>query len=88
MDKKGKRGQLYSEIHVHAGFTGPICSFIVADASMAEIPRPALYGAYHHIELAEPSRAHDNAKRLFDVVGPVCESGDFVGKVQKTHEVT
>lgn len=54
---------------------------------MTEVIRPCLYGAYHHIDLAEPSRnAHlqnvsDQSKCVWDVVGPVCESADFIGKV-------
>lgn len=56
---------------------------------MTEVIRPCLYGAYHHIDLAEPSRnAHlqnvsDQSKCVWDVVGPVCESADFIGKVNK-----
>ena len=57
-------------------------SFIVTDASMAEIPRPAIYGAYHHIELAEPTKEVTSEKKTYDVVGPVCESGDFIGKAR------
>ena len=57
-------------------------SFIVTDASMAEIPRPAIYGAYHHIELAEPTQEVTSEKKTYDVVGPVCESGDFIGKAR------
>jgi len=54
--------------------------YIVVDGSMNEVIRPALYGAYHHIELTEPSAAAAH-KDLFDIVGPVCECGDFIGKV-------
>lgn len=60
--------------------------YIVVDGSMTEVIRPALYGAYHHIELTEPSTlvADENGKQFkdnFSVVGPVCECGDFLGKV-------
>jgi len=48
---------------------------------MTEVIRPALYGAYHHIELTEPA-ADD--REVFDVVGPVCECADFIGKVSTT----
>lgn len=64
-------------------------SFIVIDGAMTEVIRPCLYGAYHHVELAEPSRAahlqnaSDQSKLVWDVVGPVCESADFIGKVKK-----
>ncbi|CAG2198816.1 lysA [Mytilus edulis] len=52
-------------------------SFLVVNGSMNEVIRPSLYNAYHHIELAEPT---DGDKKIYDVVGPVCESGDFLGK--------
>ncbi len=52
-------------------------NFIVTDASMTELIRPPLYDAYHHIELAEAKGNNDSS---FDVVGPVCESSDFLGK--------
>lgn len=44
---------------------------------MSSLIRPSLYDTYHHIVLTKP-----NAKDEFkvDVVGPVCESGDFLGK--------
>eukprot|EP00877_Chromochloris_zofingiensis_P005286 jgi/Chrzof1/14759/Cz09g15050.t1 len=51
--------------------------FIVVDGSMAALIRPSLYDAYQHIELTAPSTA---PKAVFDVVGPVCESADFLGK--------
>lgn len=51
-------------------------NFIVTDGSMAECLRPSLYDAYHSISLTEPGGAVDT----FDIVGPVCESGDFLGK--------
>ena len=53
---------------------------------MTEVLRPALYGAYHHIDLAEPSLSPDTHS-LFDNVGPVCESADFLGKVNPTKAV-
>jgi len=53
--------------------------FIVTDGSMAALIRPALYGAYHHIGFIEPV---DGEPQVFDVVGPVCESADFLGKAR------
>lgn len=54
-------------------------NFVIVDAAMTELIRPALYGAYHAImPIAEP--APDAALKPVDVVGPVCESGDFVAK--------
>lgn len=53
--------------------------FVIVDAAMTELIRPALYGAYHAImPITEP--APDAALASVDVVGPVCESGDFVAK--------
>ena len=54
-------------------------NFIVIDGSMSELIRPSLYDTYQHIELANP-KPHDTPKKVFDVVGPVCESADFLGK--------
>uniref|UniRef100_A0A7N0T951 diaminopimelate decarboxylase n=1 Tax=Kalanchoe fedtschenkoi TaxID=63787 RepID=A0A7N0T951_KALFE len=54
-------------------------NFIVIDGSMAELIRPSLYGAYQHIELVSPPPP-DSEIATFDVVGPVCESADFLGK--------
>ena len=52
-------------------------NFLVVDSSMCECIRPCLYSAYHHIEFIEPLSFD---KEIVDVVGPVCESGDFLGK--------
>lgn len=51
--------------------------FIVVDGSMAALIRPSLYDAYQHIELTAPSKGES---KVFDIVGPVCESADFLGK--------
>jgi diaminopimelate decarboxylase len=48
---------------------------------MTELIRPALYSAYHHITYASPpSSSSSSSSSVYDVVGPVCESGDFLGK--------
>ncbi len=52
--------------------------FAVVDAAMNDLLRPSLYGAYHRIE-AVHQHSKGNAQ-LYDVVGPVCESGDWLGK--------
>ncbi|KAL9331966.1 hypothetical protein ACSQ67_001576 [Phaseolus vulgaris] len=54
-------------------------NFIVIDGSMAELIRPSLYDAYQHIELVSPTSSNAEIA-TFDVVGPVCESADFLGK--------
>jgi diaminopimelate decarboxylase len=55
--------------------------FIVVDGSMAELIRPALYGAYQLITLTEPGVAGEQMA-TYDIVGPVCESSDFLGKAR------
>ena len=50
--------------------------FVVLDAGMSELMRPALYGAYHRIALVEEHGAETVA---CDVVGPICESSDVFG---------
>ena len=52
-------------------------NFVVVDAAMNDLMRPALYQAYHHIENAEPSPIVPFAA---DIVGPICETGDFLAK--------
>ncbi|CAK0784389.1 Diaminopimelate decarboxylase 1, chloroplastic [Coccomyxa viridis] len=52
-------------------------NFIVVDGSMSALLRPSLYDAYQHIELTAPSSGKQDT---FDIVGPVCESADFLGK--------
>ena len=51
--------------------------FVVVDGAMNDLLRPSLYNAYHKIE-ALPSK--ESEPREVDVVGPVCESGDFLAK--------
>lgn len=51
--------------------------FAVIDAGMTELMRPALYGAFHQIEAVTPRRG---SNRQYEVVGPVCESSDVVGR--------
>jgi len=53
-------------------------NFCIVDAAMNDLPRPAMYQAYHAIvPVALP--AGDRAEAVYDVVGPVCESGDWIG---------
>ena len=51
--------------------------FAVIDAGMSELMRPALYNAFH---LIEPIHATIGGLRQYEIVGPVCESGDVVGR--------
>ena len=56
--------------------------FVVVDGSMSTLIRPSLYDAYQHIELTAPGRP-GAVEDTFDVVGPVCESADFLGKERR-----
>jgi diaminopimelate decarboxylase len=51
--------------------------FVILDAGMTELMRPMLYNAYHRIEPVEP---RDGPDVVADVVGPLCESSDTLGK--------
>lgn len=56
---------------------GTAKNFMICDAGMSELIRPALYQAHHKIEnLSEPA---DSPMETYDVVGPVCESSDVFG---------
>lgn len=57
--------------------TGSDKNFCIVNAAMNDLMRPALYEAYHGIVPIQTSKA---TSRLYDVVGPVCESGDWLGK--------
>jgi diaminopimelate decarboxylase len=52
-------------------------NFCIVDAAMNDVPRPAMYEAFHQIV---PVRFNDAAQVTYDVVGPVCESGDWLGR--------
>ena len=54
-------------------------NFCIIDAAMNDLPRPAMYQAFHAIvPLEQPAVARTQA--VYDVVGPVCESGDWIGR--------
>lgn len=53
--------------------------FAVVDAAMNDLIRPALYSAWMDIVPVNP-RDDDTASQCYDIVGPVCETGDFIGK--------
>jgi diaminopimelate decarboxylase len=57
----------------------PAKNFIVVDAAMNDLLRPSLYGAYHAILPVEEAR-NQAESLVVDVVGPICESGDFLAK--------
>ena len=51
-------------------------NFAIVDAAMNDLMRPALYDAYHEIKAVTP---RNEAAVNYEIVGPVCESGDFLG---------
>ena len=55
-------------------------NFVILDAGMTELMRPALYQAYHKIENLSQQPATKNLQLKYDVVGPICESADCFGK--------
>jgi diaminopimelate decarboxylase len=59
-------------------------SFVVVDAGMNDLLRPALYAAHHRIE---PVTGGERARVRADVVGPVCETGDFLARDRELAEV-
>lgn len=75
----GQCGSLFSRVlYVKNGIKK---NFLVLDAGMTELMRPALYQAYHKIEVFGkdlPENGHNTTR--YDVVGPICESSDCFGK--------
>ena len=72
----GPAGSLITRIVDIKHFEGAR-TFVVLDAGMTELLRPALYGAFHRIE---PLRRREGEPVLADIVGPVCESTDTFGR--------
>ncbi len=58
----------------------PHKTFIIVDAAMNDLVRPALYDAYHEIIAVEKPEGEAKLWQRADVVGPVCESGDILAK--------
>ena len=57
--------------------SNPTKNFLIVDGGMNDLIRPSLYGSYHRIgEVELKGREH----KVFDVVGPICESGDFLAR--------
>jgi len=64
--------------------SNPSKNFLIVDAAMNDLVRPSLYGAYHKI--AEVEQQGRSATTV-DVVGPICESGDFLARDREMPEV-
>ena len=65
---------------------GDAKNFCIVDAAMNDLMRPALYDAYHDIKAVKPKMGEPennglaiNKSEIYEIVGPVCESGDFLG---------
>ncbi|MCW5206921.1 diaminopimelate decarboxylase [Desulfobulbus sp. F5] len=74
----GNAGILVTEVQYTKRNSGSEKRFIVVDAAMNDLARPSLYGAFHEILPVRETAATE--KRQADVVGPICESGDFLAK--------
>jgi len=59
-------------------------NFVIVDAAMNDLIRPSLYGSYQRIQ---PVHRKDRIETTVDVVGPICESGDFLAKDRKIPKV-
>ncbi len=71
----GNAGVCLSEVqYLKPGETKNFC---IIDAAMNDLPRPAMYEAFHQIV---PLSVRSGAAAVYDVVGPVCESGDWIGR--------
>lgn len=58
--------------------------FVIVDAGMNDLIRPSLYGAYHQIV---PVNKNNKEEITADIVGPICESGDFFAMDRRVHKV-
>jgi diaminopimelate decarboxylase len=55
-------------------------NFAIVDAAMNDLMRPALYDAYHEIL---PVQRENHPAQTYDIVGPICETGDFIGRARE-----
>ncbi|MEJ2715915.1 MAG: diaminopimelate decarboxylase [Deltaproteobacteria bacterium] len=62
----------------------PEKNFIIVDAAMNDLIRPSLYGAHHSVWKVSKNRADESGgeRVLADLVGPICESGDFLARAR------
>jgi diaminopimelate decarboxylase len=69
----GESGILLTRVRVVN--PGASRNFAIVDEAMNDLLRPSLYGAWHDVD---PVRPRSGGKARFDIVGPICESGDFL----------
>jgi len=74
----GNAGALITRVHYTK--QGPTKKFVIVDAGMNDLARPSLYGAYHAIR---PVHESGRGGEVADVVGPICETGDFLSRDQE-----
>jgi len=72
----GPTGALITRVLYRKGNNGK--RFLVVDAGMNDLIRPSLYGAHH--DIVPVARSNGRKKQTFDVVGPICETGDFFAR--------
>ncbi|MEP6258364.1 MAG: diaminopimelate decarboxylase, partial [Marinomonas sp.] len=78
----GNAGVLLTRVvRVKRGGNGP--PFVIVDAAMNDLARPALYGAWHDFDAVEPSGERMTA----NIVGPICETGDTFAKDRECDSV-
>ncbi|MCF8068513.1 MAG: diaminopimelate decarboxylase [Desulfobacterales bacterium] len=78
----GNAGILVSKVLYRK--SGEIKDFVIADAGMNDLARPSMYGAYHGVQ---PVVSSDRRTIVADIVGPICESGDFLATDRKMPDV-
>jgi len=74
----GNAGILVTRVHYTK--ESPTKKFIIVDAGMNDLARPSLYKAYHAIK---PVKEYGRPPVIADVVGPICETGDFLARDQE-----
>lgn len=78
----GRAGILVGEVQYIK--RAPAKNFVILDTGMHHLLRPALYGAKHRVL---PVRLHEGERRVYDIVGPICESSDFLAKAVELSSV-
>jgi diaminopimelate decarboxylase len=74
----GPAGALVTCVLYHKRNNGK--RFLIVDAAMNDLIRPALYGAHHEIVPVTTNTARSLQPESYDVVGPICETGDFFAR--------